>query len=149
MAVDDDLLRKNPFDFELASVIVDDSVIREAISRKDERIFLDFIRNDKHYSQYYDGMCILFKTGLRISEFAGLTLNDVDLRARVIHVDHQLQRTTQMEYIIEDPKTESGTLPWDIVYMPHARFKATFGSKIQYMDAIYYFCTTFAGYEVP
>ena len=41
------------------------------------------------------------------------------------------------------------TLPWDIVYMPHARFKATFGSKIQYMDAIYYFCTTFAGYEVP
>lgn len=149
MAVDDDLLRKNPFDFELASVIVDDSVIREAISRKDERTFLDFIRNDKHYSQYYDGMCILFKTGLRISEFAGLTLSDVDLRARVIHVDHQLQRTTQMEYIIEDPKTESGTLPWDIVYMPHARFKATFGSKIQYMDAIYYFCTTFAGYEVP
>lgn len=149
MAVDDDLLRKNPFDFELASVIVDDSVTREAISRKDERIFLDFIRNDKHYSQYYDGMCILFKTGLRISEFAGLTRNDVDLHARVIHVDHQLQRTTQMEYIIEDPKTESGTLPWDVVYMPHARFKATFGSKIQYMDAIYYFCTTFAGYEVP
>ena len=108
MAVDDDLLRKNPFDFELASVIVDDSVTREAISRKDERIFLDFIRNDKHYSEYYDGMCILFKTGLRISEFAGLTLNDVDLRARVSHVDHQLQRTTQMEYIIEDPKTESG-----------------------------------------
>ena len=97
MAVDDDLLRKNPFGFELASVIVDDSVIREAISRKDERTFLDFIRNDKHYSQYYDGMCILFKTGLRISEFAGLTLSDVDLRARVIHVDHQLQRTTQME----------------------------------------------------
>ena len=108
MAVDDDLLRKNPFGFELASVIVDDSVTREAISRKDERTFLDFIRNDKHYSQYYDGMCILFKTGLRISEFAGLTLNDGDLRARVIHVDHQLQRTTQMEYIIEDPKTESG-----------------------------------------
>lgn len=97
MAVDDDLLRKNPFGFELASVIVDDSVTREAISRKDERTFLDFIRNDKHYSQYYDGMCILFKIGLRISEFAGLTLNDVDLRARVIHVDHQLQRTTQME----------------------------------------------------
>ena len=48
MAVDDDLLRKNPFDFELASVIVDDSVTREAISRKDERTFLDFIRNDKH-----------------------------------------------------------------------------------------------------
>ena len=30
MAVDDDLLRKNPFEFELASVIVNDSVTREA-----------------------------------------------------------------------------------------------------------------------
>ncbi len=32
MAVDDDLLRKNPFEFELASVIVNDSVTREAIT---------------------------------------------------------------------------------------------------------------------
>ena len=30
MAVDDDLIRKNPFGFELASVIVNDSVTREA-----------------------------------------------------------------------------------------------------------------------
>ena len=37
MAVDDDLLRKNPFGFELASVIVNDSVTREAITRKQER----------------------------------------------------------------------------------------------------------------
>ena len=32
MAVDDDLLCKNPFEFELASVIVNDSVTREAIT---------------------------------------------------------------------------------------------------------------------
>ena len=34
LAVDDDLIRKNPFGFELASVIVSDSVTREAITRK-------------------------------------------------------------------------------------------------------------------
>ena len=51
-AVDDDFLRKNPFDFELASVVVDDSVTREAISRAEERKFLEFIKNDKHYSRY-------------------------------------------------------------------------------------------------
>ena len=34
LAVDDDLIRKNPFGFELASVIVNDSVTREAITRK-------------------------------------------------------------------------------------------------------------------
>lgn len=108
MAVDDDLLRKNPFQFELASVIVDDSVTREAISRKEERTFLEFIHGDKHYSKYYDGMYILFKTGMRISEFTGLTLSDIDMTNRLIHIDHQLQRTAQMKYIIQEPKTESG-----------------------------------------
>ena len=33
MAVDDDLLNKNPFGFELAGVVVNDSVTREAITR--------------------------------------------------------------------------------------------------------------------
>jgi len=42
MAVDDDLIRKNPFGFELASVIVNDSVTREAIARKQERELLRF-----------------------------------------------------------------------------------------------------------
>ena len=37
-------------------------------------------------------MCLLFHTGLRISEFCGLTLDDVDLERRIITVDHQLQR---------------------------------------------------------
>ncbi len=74
MAVDDDYLRKNPFDFQLASVVVNDSHTREALTRKQERAFLAFVAQDRHFSQYYDGIFILFKTGLRISEFAGLTL---------------------------------------------------------------------------
>ena len=43
MAVDDDLLRKNPFEFELASVIVNDSVTREAITRKQQRDFAEVL----------------------------------------------------------------------------------------------------------
>ena len=60
MAVDDDLLRKNPFEFELASVIVNDSVTREAITRKQQRDLLKFIQEDKHFSRYYDAIYILF-----------------------------------------------------------------------------------------
>ena len=33
MAVDDDLIRKNPFEFQLATVVVNDSLMREAITR--------------------------------------------------------------------------------------------------------------------
>ena len=108
MAVDDDLLRKNPFDFQLATVVVNDSVTREAITRKQEKQFLDFIKQDKHFSRYYEGIYILFKTGLRISEFCGLTIQDIDFQNHCIRVNHQLQRKRNMEYIIEETKTESG-----------------------------------------
>ena len=109
MAFDDDLIRKNPFEFQLATVVVNDSVTREAITRKQERAFLEFVASDKHFCKYYDGIYILFKTGLRISEFVGLTLADVDMKNRKININHQLQRKRNMEYIIEDTKTSSGT----------------------------------------
>lgn len=109
MAVNDDLIRKNPFDFELASVVVNDSVTREAITRKQEREFLRFIKEDKHFCRYYDGIFILFHTGLRISEFCGLTISDVDFKEMRVKVDHQLQRRRDMTYIIEATKTKSGT----------------------------------------
>ena len=109
MAVDDDLIRKNPFNFELASVIVNDSVTREAITRKQEREFLGFIQADEHFSRYYDGIYILFHTGLRISEFCGLTIGDIDFKEMRINVDHQLQRKRDMTYVVEPTKTTSGT----------------------------------------
>lgn len=108
MAVDDDLIRKNPFEFQLNTVVVNDSVTREAISRAEERAFLKFVKEDKHFAKYYDGMFILFKTGLRISEFCGLTISDIDFKNNRINVDHQLQRTRDMCYIIEDTKTACG-----------------------------------------
>ena len=108
MAVDDDLIRKNPFEFQLATIIVNDSVTREAITRKQERQFLQFIKNDKHFCKYYDGIYILFNTGLRISDFVGLVKSDIDFENGRIKVDHQLQRKRNMEYTIESTKTSSG-----------------------------------------
>lgn len=109
MAVDDDLLVKNPFEFQLATVVVNDSVTREAITRKQERQFLEFVKNDKHFCKYYEGIFILFNTGMRISEFVGLTISDLDMKNRKIIIDHQLQRTRDMQYVIEDTKTSCGT----------------------------------------
>lgn len=108
MAVDDDLIRKNPFEFQLATVVVNDSVTREAITRKQQREFLRFIKEDKHFCKYYDGIYILFNTGLRVSEFVGLTINDIEFDKQRIKIDHQLQRTRNMEYEILTPKTEKG-----------------------------------------
>lgn len=109
MAMDDDLIRKNPFEFQLATVIVNDSVTREAITRKQERQFLEFVQQDNHFCKYYEGIYILFKTGMRISEFVGLTISDIDMEKRTIDINHQLQRKRDGEYIIEDTKTNAGT----------------------------------------
>ncbi len=109
MAVDDDLIRRNPFDFQLVTVIVNDSVTREAVTHDEKRKFLEFVKNDKHFSKYYEGIYILFYTGMRISEFVGLTVKDINFEDGTINIDHQLQRTNSMKYVIEPTKTNAGT----------------------------------------
>ena len=61
------------------------------------------------YCKYYEVVYILFHTGLRISEFCGLTMKDVDLENKILNIDHQLQRTSSMKYVIEKTKTNAGT----------------------------------------
>ena len=107
MAVDDDLLVKNPFGFELAGVVVNDSVTREAITRDQMRKFLKFVHDDNVYCKYYEAVYILFHTGMRISEFCGLTIKDIDFEHNVVTIE--LQRMSNMERIIEPTKTRAGT----------------------------------------
>ena len=109
MAVDDDVLHKNPFGFELAGVVVNDSVTREALTRDQMRKFLKFVHDDNVYCKYYEVVCILFHTGMRISEFCGLTIKDIDLGNRIVNIDHQLQRLSDMTLVIESTKTSAGT----------------------------------------
>ncbi|MDY4994725.1 MAG: site-specific integrase, partial [Oscillospiraceae bacterium] len=108
MAVDDDLIIKNPFGFQLAGVVVNDSVTREAIKPDQMRKFLKFVHDDNVYCKYYEVVFILFHTGMRISEFCGLTIRDLDMENRIINIDHQLQRTG-MTIHVESTKTNAGT----------------------------------------
>ena len=89
MAVDDDILVKNPFGFRLAGVLVNDAVTREAISKDQMRKFLKFVHDDVVYCKYYEVVYILFHTGMRISEFCGLTLKDIDLENRTVNIDQK------------------------------------------------------------
>ena len=108
MAVDDDLLLKNPFDFKIQDVVKNDSQKRISVTPEQQEQFLKFIQEDKHYNKYYDAVYILFHTGLRISEFCGLTLSDIDRKERTIHVNHQLRRLSDMQYVVTETKTDSG-----------------------------------------
>lgn len=88
MAVDDDIIVKNPFGLQLAGVVVNDSVTREAISKDQMRKFLKFVHDDVVYCKYYEVVYILFHTGMRISEFCGLTPKNIDLEKRIVNMDH-------------------------------------------------------------
>lgn len=108
MALEDDLIRKNPFEFPLGSVVADDSRKREALTPEQEEAFLNFVKEDQHFGKYYDGIYILLNTGLRISEFCGLTPEDVDYEKECIHVRGQLVRPSNMITAYEPTKTASG-----------------------------------------
>ena len=102
----------NPFDFPMLAKRYGGTRTRDAISKADMRRFLDFLRTDRHFSRYFNGVYILFNTGLRISEFCGLTADDIDFGNHVVHVRRQLIRIhdgDKVLYYIEEPKTANGT----------------------------------------
>lgn len=107
-AIQDDCLRKNPFDFQLSTVIQDDTEPKTPLTSEQEKALLSFIREDSIYHKYYHEFIILLGTGLRISELCGLTDNDLDFDNKLIKVDHQLLRNGATGYYIEKPKTQSG-----------------------------------------
>lgn len=116
MAVDDDYIRKNPFEFQLVSIIINDSIRREAITHDQKRKFLQFVKNDDYFSKYYDAIYVLFYTGMRISEFCGLTVKDIDLKNRTININKQLVKIGEgYNYHVLGTKTNAGTrvIPMD------------------------------------
>lgn len=108
MAYDDDLIRKNPFEFQVGTVIANDCVTREALTPDQYTRFMTFIAEDDYYKRYYDGMYVLFNTGLRISEFCGLTIKDIDFDNMRINIDKQLLRANAENIFLQEPKTEKG-----------------------------------------
>ena len=108
MAYNEDAIRKNPFDFKLVDVVPNDSQKRIALTDEQQEIWMNFIREDKTYSKYYDEFVVLLGTGMRVSEFCGITKDDLQFSERRIRVDHQLVRERGGKYYVEKTKTECG-----------------------------------------
>ena len=108
MAVEEDILRKNPFAFPLSRVVANDTESREPLTDEQVDDFFAFVQNGKSSCKYYDQLVILLGTGLRVSELFGLTLADVDFKRRRIRVDRQLQYDRNGRLYVQKPKTASG-----------------------------------------
>lgn len=108
IAVDDEVLRRNPFQFCLSKVIPKVENKRQALTALQKQAFLNFLQSDSIGKRHYDSAVILLGTGLRISELCGLTLNDLDFENRRIQVDKQLSQLNHYGIYVNTPKTKSG-----------------------------------------
>lgn len=63
-AVEDDYVRKNPFDFMLKTVVKNDTKQRDALTAEEMAGFLAFVHESKSYAKYYNAFYLQFFTGL-------------------------------------------------------------------------------------
>lgn len=88
MAIDDNILEKNPAKRALNEV-EGEQKRRNALTVAQQEELLSYARK-MDYSMYQK-LVILLYTMCRISEFAGLTWEDINFEDRVITIDHQLR----------------------------------------------------------
>lgn len=107
MAIENDIILKNPFSFLLKSIIPDDTPKVVALTDQQVNEFLTFLKNDTCGKKWVDIVTILLGTGMRIGEFGALTMGDIDLANNVIHINKQLQRLTG-KVVITKTKSKNG-----------------------------------------
>ena len=106
-AIEDDLIRKNPFNWDLEDVIENTAEPKTALTDTQADLLLRFLQTDCTYQKHFHAVTVLLNTGLRISELCGLTTDDIDFENGYINIDHQLIFDGG-RYRIEQPKTDSG-----------------------------------------
>ncbi len=126
LAVRDDIIRKNPTDgvmAEIAKKTDKNAGIRHALTRDQQRVFMDYMAKHPVYYHWWPIFTVLLGTGLRIGECIGLRWEDLDFEKRIISVNHSISyrystRNKQMTISVSLPKTKAGirTIPMlDIV----------------------------------
>lgn len=108
IAVEDDIIFKNPFNWKLSNVISVKGNSREALPKEDQDRLLQFIANSGRYSKYLDDVIVLLGTGLRISEFCGLTTDDIDFKNRKLRVNKQLAVRDGHTLLFTETKSAAG-----------------------------------------
>ena len=119
MAVNDDYIRNNPSDNvlrELKQSHVFKTEKRRGLTRPEQDLFLDYLKNTPKAQNWYPIFAVMLGTGLRVGEVTGLRWCDIDLEEGIIDINHTLvyydHRTSEGKkgcyFNVNTPKTEAG-----------------------------------------
>lgn len=115
MAVNDDILRKNPVRGAMAELKKKkgkDDKPKRPLTKEQQKVLLDFIESNPCYNFLYTMVVVFLGTGMRVGELTGLCWQDVDFDKRLISVNHNVsyykQAAGKCRFYILKPKTDSG-----------------------------------------
>lgn len=141
MAVEDDLIRKNPAD----GCIKDyqGAEPRQAMSKEDTLKFLEYAESYQYGKDYLLAVKIMLGTGLRVGEVTGLTWEDIDFKNKQLNVDKQFTLIAgggKHEYHISVPKTKSGIrkvpMSDDVIEMMHKHKTDTYFQSLKHGTSV-------------
>ncbi len=117
MAVDDDIIRKNPAKRALSCNYGRPPAEKDILTLEQQKKLFSLIGESNVYNIYAPMFTVLLETGLRCGELIGLTWANVDMASRELAVDHQLiykDWGDGFSFHISKPKTKAGvrTIPF-------------------------------------
>ena len=110
MAVDDDIIRKNPAKHALSSTYGAEAKEKEILTLEQQKKLFAFLESSSIYNIYIPMITIFIETGLRCGELIGLNWDDI-LPDDSLSVNHQLIYKNYgdgCKFHITSPKTDAG-----------------------------------------
>lgn len=116
MAVDDDIIRKNPARNALSSDYGEAAKEKDVLTFDEQQRLFNFICESNVYNVYVPMLTIMLEVGLRCGELIGLTWSDVNIEKKELFINHQLiykDFGDGYKFHASDTKTDAGirTIP--------------------------------------
>lgn len=115
MLVRDQIIRSNPIKGvlgELKRAMEYEEKPCRALNMEQQRSLISYVANNPVFCIWYPLIAVMLGTGCRIGEVLGLRWCDLDMKEKVINVDHALiyrkGESGKQEYHIVKPKTRAG-----------------------------------------
>ena len=108
MALDDNIILRNPFSFGLSKVIKNQAQEKRPITEDEYARLIAYTRENKRFAGITDIVILLYETGVRVSELCGLTFRDIDLEQNVLQINKQLLKVKGKPRNLQTTKTAKG-----------------------------------------